>query len=112
MKCNDCKKDFRVNSRGSKRVPIPLCQGCVLKRIIHECESCHSKGSTKKGFYKTECWECRKEGCTKCIPYETKIMGVDFSFCEQHKDYDKDKLKFDTEELLEEERRLAGESRT
>ncbi len=107
IRCEDCKEEFRANSRGSQRIPNVLCQGCVLKRNIFECDSCHTKGCIKEGFYRTQCWECKRDGCTKCIPIPVKSKGIDFDFCKEHSDYSSQELEFDAQMLLDEEKESA-----
>ena len=108
VECEDCGESFMMNIRGRKRVPKKLCPPCVLKRIIHKCDNCFSQGCIKDGFYKAECWKCKKNGCIKCIPNSKTVKGIDFDFCKNHSDYPNSKLKFDAEGLLEEEHNLDG----
>ncbi len=103
LKCFDCKGEFTANERGTKRVPIKLCHSCVVRRVIFECKSCHETGCIKEGFYLCDCWDCKLEGCKRCIRNERYVSGIEFDFCEKHKDYDQKQLKIDAEDILSEE---------
>ncbi len=101
--CVDCKKDFRPNIRGSKRVPVAICPQCVLRRVVFQCPNCRETGCIKEGFYLATCWDCNLEGCKRCITNEKFVKGIEFDFCDKHKSYDMKQLIEDADELLLEE---------
>lgn len=102
--CNDCDKEFKHFEFGCKIKPIPLCKMCVIRRKPFECYGCKSIGCIKEGFYRRDCWECKAEGCTVCMPFEIKERGIEFNFCESHKNYDKKQIKLDAEAIREDEK--------
>jgi hypothetical protein len=64
----------------------------------------------KDDFFRTDCFECKKEGCVKCIPHQEMCRGMSFDFCEEHKDCDKQNMKDAADEIIEEEKIIFGDA--
>lgn len=100
--CSNCNIEFPSSIRGHKRVPKILCPQCVIGKEIFRCNFCYSKGCTADKFYRAECFECRRDGCSKCVPNEFTCEGMTFDFCDKHKDCDKTRMKEEAKELRKE----------
>lgn len=102
MICKDCKSEFKQRERGCKVKPIPICPQCNIRRVIFSCNNCSQEGCIKEEFYRRTCFECGLDGCSKCIPYIVEELGIEFELCEEHKDYDREKIRESAKELSEE----------
>ncbi len=111
MECKKCGKEFERSDKGCKLVskphtPYPLCPECTrLDKDIY-CNNCKKTFKVKDG-YLDECWKCQKQVCKFCSTNIT-IKGIFFSFCGEHKNYDKKQLREDTQNIIEEEKEVSS----